>query len=307
MPRHLLDKIRVQQFDRGNFRVDAQFYEMLVDQRGDLFANACEIDGVVLKPLLGHAHQIAQPPRRSAIPMRGSAGQDEVEAHQELLKIDLEVRSRLDWFHRIHGLMDHSNLFVRTTECAGEERLDIAHTEPLEMLEQPAIAFFENGQFRGQILQPGLKVRKVLAGVDFQRVGEVVGEANVVDDKPALFALRHPVHAGDSLEQVVLFQSLVDVHDLLDRGIEARQKHVAHDEEGDAGVDLIIVIKIERLAEILDRVPVPRLLAGGGDFCGLVGRVRRHHDRHLRKPIRRIRSASCSGFARSASSRSFKA
>jgi hypothetical protein len=49
------------------------------------------------------------------------------------------------------------------------------HTQPLEMLEQPAIAFFQNGQFRGQILQPGLKVRKVFAGVDFQRVGEVIG------------------------------------------------------------------------------------------------------------------------------------
>src|SRR5687767_12715462 len=104
---------------------------MLVYQCRDLLANAREINRVVLESLLGHAHQIAQPPRRSAIPLRGSARQDEIEAHQELLEIDLEVRSRLDGFKRIQGLVDHANFLVWISKCAGEERLDIAHTQPL--------------------------------------------------------------------------------------------------------------------------------------------------------------------------------
>ncbi|MNR14721.1 hypothetical protein D3C85_1312110 [compost metagenome] len=37
---HLLDEIGVQQFDRGNFRIYPKLNQMLVDQRGDLLANA---------------------------------------------------------------------------------------------------------------------------------------------------------------------------------------------------------------------------------------------------------------------------
>ena len=33
MPGHLLDEIRIEQLDGGNFRVDAELDQMLVDQR----------------------------------------------------------------------------------------------------------------------------------------------------------------------------------------------------------------------------------------------------------------------------------
>ena len=65
--------------------------------------------------------------------------------------------------------------------------------------------------------------------------------------KPRCLPWRHAVHAGDGLQQVVLPQPLVDVHHLLDRGVEAGEQHVAHDQEGDAGVDLVRVVEIEGL------------------------------------------------------------
>lgn len=100
-----------------------------------------------------------------------------------------------------------------------------------------------------------------------------------------------PVHARDGLQQVVLAQPLVDVHYLLDRGVEAREQHVADDEKGDAREHLVGVLKIEGLAEVGDRIPTTGLLARHGDRRRLVGRVGRdHHDGLEERPSANQRS-----------------
>ncbi|MNL15014.1 hypothetical protein D3C87_1359770 [compost metagenome] len=111
----------------------------------------------------------------------------------------------------------------------------------------------------------------------------MISQADVVDDEASLLALRHPVHAGDGLEQIMLLEPLVDVHDLFDRRVEAGQQHVTDHQECDPGVGLVVVVEIEGLAEALNRIPVLRFLTRGRDFSGLVGRVRGDDDRHLQE------------------------
>ena len=151
--------------------------------------------------------------------------------------------------------MHHGDLGFRRRQLALHERLDVRHPGRAEVLQQPLVALFQNRQLAENVLQALLDVLRVFLGVDRQRLGQVVGQADVIDDEPALLALRHAVHPRDGLEQVVLLQLLVDVHDLLDRRIEAGQQHVADDQEGDAGERLLRIVEVERLAEVLHGVP----------------------------------------------------
>ena len=66
-----------------------------------------------------------------------------------------------------------------------------------------------------------------------ERVLEFRGDAPVVHDQAVglLVALR-AVDAGDGLEQRVFLERGVQIHDLLDRGVEAGQQHVADDQDG---------------------------------------------------------------------------
>ncbi|MCY4635210.1 MAG: hypothetical protein OXG04_12025, partial [Acidobacteria bacterium] len=47
------------------------------------------------------------------------------------------------------------------------------------------------------------------------------------------------VHAGDGLEQRVLLERRVEIHDLLDRHVEAGEQHVAHDQDGQRVVPVL--------------------------------------------------------------------
>ncbi len=124
---------------------------------------------------------------------------------------------------------------------------------------QPLVALFQYRQLAENVLQPLLNVLRVLVGVDRQRLGQVIRQADVVDDEAALFAFRHAIHPRDGLQQVVLLEFLVDVHDLLDRRVETGQQHVADDQEGDAGQRLLRIVEVERLAEVLHRIPTAAL------------------------------------------------
>ncbi len=68
-------------------------------------------------------------------------------------------------------------------------------------------------------------------GVGRQRLLQLVGEAEVVDDQPARLVLEDAVHAGDGLHQAVAAHRLVDVHRVQARRVEAGQPHVAHDHD----------------------------------------------------------------------------
>src|SRR5262249_40302053 len=56
---------------------------------------------------------------------------------------------------------------------------------------------------------------------------QVTSDANVIDNKTLVLAdAAHPVHARDRLEQSVVDNDLVQVHNLFDRGVKAGEEHV---------------------------------------------------------------------------------
>jgi hypothetical protein len=77
-------------------------------------------------------------------------------------------------------------------------------------------------------------------GVGVQGLLELVGEAQVVDDEAARLVPEHAVHARDGLHETVPLHRLVDVHRVHARGVEAREPHVADDDE------------LERVARVLE-------------------------------------------------------
>jgi hypothetical protein len=84
---------------------------------------------------------------------------------------------------------------------------------------------------------------------------ELIGEAQVVDDEAARLVPEDAVHARDRLHQAVPLHRLVDVHRVQARRIEAREPHVAHDDE------------LERVARILEPLG-ERLAARLLRMCG---------------------------------------
>ena len=53
--------------------------------------------------------------------------QDQVQALEEFLEIDLKVRTALDVLHRADCGMDHRDLGLRRGQCALHESLDLGH------------------------------------------------------------------------------------------------------------------------------------------------------------------------------------
>src|SRR5262245_1842318 len=97
--------------------------------------------------LASHSHQIAEPPCRTPIWLRRRPRHDEVETHEELFQIDLEICTRLNRFQRIDRLVHDTNVAFRRRELSGEEGLDLANPKLLKMLRQAPITLFENRNF----------------------------------------------------------------------------------------------------------------------------------------------------------------
>ena len=93
------------------------------------------------------------------------------------------------------------------------------------------------GEHREQLLDVR-RQRLPFAGVpDGDRLRELVADPDVVDDEPVQLLLAGvrvrpaPVRARDRLEQRVRPQRLVEVHDALDRRVEAGEQLRRDDEE----------------------------------------------------------------------------
>ena len=61
-----------------------------------------------------------------------------------------------------------------------------------------------------------------------QRLSQVLGQSQVIDNQAAGLVLEHSVHAGNGLHQAVPAHRLVNVHGVEARRVEARQPHVPH-------------------------------------------------------------------------------
>ena len=122
---HVGDEVVGQKLDGRDLGVDAEIDEVLVDQRLHLLAGVGDVERVVLVALLHHAQQVAEAPRRPAIGVTGRVGQDQVQALQELLQVDLEVRPPLDVLHRADGRVDDGDFGLGRAKRALHEGLDV--------------------------------------------------------------------------------------------------------------------------------------------------------------------------------------
>ena len=96
------------------------------------------------------------------------------------------------------------------------ERLNLRHTQRVEVLQQALVALVQYGQLGVDVLQPVVQLLRFSgSGVQRQRLGEVAGQTDAVDQLPALLAALHAVCVGNGLQQTVLTQAFVDVHHLL--------------------------------------------------------------------------------------------
>ena len=84
--------------------------------------------------------------------------QDEIQAHKELFEIYLEIRTALDVLHRANGGMSHGDLSLRGGQSIHYKRLNLGDSCRAEVLKEPLIALFEDGQLGQQALEPLLDV-----------------------------------------------------------------------------------------------------------------------------------------------------
>ena len=104
-----------------------------------------------------------------------------------------------------------------------------------------------------------------------ERVLQVLGNADIVDDEAGRLVAEHPVDTGDGLHQPVALHRLVDIHRVHARRVEAGQPHVSHDDELERIVGVLGALGDE-FAPHLRPLADMRLIA---ERIG--GRARHHH------------------------------
>ncbi len=146
----------------------------------------------------------------------------------------------------------------------------VIHARPVEAVEQAAadLVLLQHQRDRLGLIDRRLAGAAAL-GVGRQRLLQLVGEAEVVDDQAAGLVLEDAVHARDRLHQPVPAHRLVDVHRVQARRVEAGQPHVAHDHD---------LERVVRVAEAL--APAPRAAACCG--CAAASRAGRRPSRSSR-------------------------
>ena len=118
-----------------------------------------------------------------------------------------------------------------------DERLGVAAAEdgdPVDAVQEVADdgvlgEHLGDGALRGRPRRS--PVLLVAVGVGGQRVLEVLGDADVVDDQAGGLVLEGAVDPGDGLHEAGAAHRLVDVHGVHRRGVEAGQPHVADDDQ----------------------------------------------------------------------------
>ena len=96
------------------------------------------------------------------------------------------------------------------------------------MLLDPGVCRLEFGDLVLEVLEGTLDIG---VGEDLQRLSEVVGQSEVINDVSAELVRLGPIHPCDCLQQGVVGEFAVQVHDLTDGGIKPRQEHVFDDQD----------------------------------------------------------------------------
>ena len=100
---------------------------------------------------------------------------------------------------------------------------------PVEAVQQSAadVVFFLHHRNRFRLVDGGVSGAAALR-IGGQRLLQVLGQPQVVDDQAAGLVLEHAVDAGDRLHQPMAAHRLVDVEGVEAGRVEAGQPHIAH-------------------------------------------------------------------------------
>ena len=87
-------------------------------------------------------------------------------------------------------------------------------------------------KFRNLVLQVPEGTFDIGGRENLEGISEVVGQTEVINDVPAELVCLGPIHPCDCLQQGVVGQFAVQVHDLSNGGIKPREQHVLDDQDG---------------------------------------------------------------------------
>jgi len=172
-------------------------------------------------------------------------------------------------------------VFLRRCEQR-QSRLRLAHRprRPVEAVKEPEadLILFQHHRHRLGLIHRRLALSATL-GVGGQRLFELLGQPQVVHHQPARLVAEDAVDASDGLHEPMPAHRFVDIHGVEARRVEAREPHVADDDN---------LERIGRVAKPLRQLVAPRLVA---DVPLPLQRVRRRAGHHHLEHARLVRLA----------------
>ena len=209
----LLVELGREQLDLLDQDLDALGDDRVGDELPHLLPAAGQIEAVIAVAGAGGAPDLAQPAQVGVIRQGALVGQQHVHRLAEAAEGEVELGADV-------LRLQHPHTCIQVVGVG--DRLEEPHHRGVPALQPRQLV-----DARGQ--RPlDLRGRE-----DVERLLQLGGHAPVVDDQAVgLLVPVRAVHAGDGLQQGVLLERRVEIHDLLDRRVEAGEQHVAHDQHG---------------------------------------------------------------------------
>ena len=108
-------------------------------------------------------------------------------------------------------------------------------------------------------------LRLFALGIGVQRPLEVMAHAHIIHHEALVFELvADAVDAGDGLQQVVIGDHLVQIHDLFDGGVEAGEQHVVDDDDTHPAIHLRRALAFDRIERQLEAPDAALMIVGIG-------------------------------------------
>ena len=255
----LLVELRREQLDLLDQDLDAVGGDGVGDELPHLLSAAGQVEAVVAVAGAGGAPDLAEPAQVGVIGEGALVRQQHVHRLAEAAEGEVELGADVLRLQHPH---------------AGIEVVGVGHR-----LEEPHRRGVPALQPRQLVHARGERPLDLRGREDVERLLQLGGHAPVVDDQAVGLLLPvRAVHAGDGLQQGVLLEGRVEIHDLLDRRVEPGEQHVAHDQHGQ-GIVTVLEPFDEPVLLLLAQVPARQPL--------LVVVTRRHDQRRLR-PVQQV-------------------
>ena len=110
------------------------------------------------------------------------------------------------------------------------------------------------------------------AAIFLDSLHHIILDSDIVDNKASVLAIKHTVDTGNRLDERMLLQRLIDVHDSEGRNIKAGDPHVNNNGDPEVGI-VVLELAVQHLAIFLCAAKVVELLL-------IVLTLSRHHIDH---------------------------